>query len=265
MKLKSVLTGFIAGGAVSAGLLMPSVAHAGTSIRYSPTTIDVAGGEVSLPQHIVAIDPWSGKPTSWVPVWYLQQALKIEGVYTTWNGSTLDVTSIPWGVDLSAAAKTGTPPTGEMQFSINGNQNDFVRAPKLVADAPYTTIPTTYVTVYYANKFLQQRLLMGVAWKDNTWSMASPRDVNTIILGATPSNVDVGQSVTISGEYRLAGNLGGPDVLLTVYGLPNTKVKTLTTNSEGRFSFSTTFEKAGTYTVTVRSAMDTRQINITVR
>ncbi len=267
MKHKSVLIGIVAAGTVSAQLLMPVVAHAETSFKYAPTTIEVAGEQASAPQHIVAIDPWSAKQTSWIPLWYLQQALKIEGAYTAWNGNTLDVTSIPrgWDVNISGAPQTGTPPTGQMQFSIDGIQNNFVKAPKLVAYAPFTTIPTTYVPIYYANIFLQKRLLMGVNWQNTTWSMASPQDVNTILMTVLPSTVNVGQSVTISGEYRLVGGLGGPNVQLSVSGLPNANNKTISTDSEGKFSFSTTFEKQGTYTVTVGNAEVSRQGNVTVK
>ena len=266
MKYKAALMGFIAAGAVFAPL-MPVVAHAETSIQYAPTTIEAAGEQVSSPQHIVATDPWSGKPTSWVPLWYLQQALKMEGASTTWNGNTLDITSVPhgWDTNVSDPPQAGTPPAGQMQFSIEGNQNDFVRAPTLVADAPYMTTPTTYVPVYYADLFLRKRLLMGVAWQDTTWSMASPQNVNTILMTVTPSTVNVGQSVTISGEYRLVGGLGGPDVQLQVTGLPSVRDKTISTDSEGKFSFTTTFKKTGTHTVIVGNAEVSRQGSVTVK
>ena len=267
MKYKVGMMGIIALGAVSAQMLMPGIAHAATAIQYAPTTIDVSGEAAFLPKHIVAIDPWSGKPTSWVPLYYLQQALKMEGASTTWDGRTLNVLSIPqgWSVNVSGTPQTGTPPDGQMQFSMNGSQNAFIRAPKLVANDPATQAPTTYVPIYYANLFLQKRLLMGVSWNNTTWSMASPRDVNTILMTAQPSTVNIGQSVTISGEFRLAGGLGAPDVQLTVSGLQNTHANTISTDSEGKFSFSTTFEKMGTYTITVGNAAVSRQVNVTVK
>lgn len=257
----------IAVGTVSAQMLIPVIAHADTAFQYARTSIVVAGESMFLPKHIVALDPWSGKPTSWVPLYYLQQVLKMEGVVTTWNGNTLDVTSIPsgWNVNVSGAPQLGTPPTGQMQFSIGGNQYDFVRAPKLVANDAYTMIPTTYVPVYYANLFLQQRLLMGVSWANTTWSMASPLDVNTIVMTATPSSVNVGQGVTISGEFRLAGGLGSPDVQLNISGLPNTNDKTIVTDSKGQFSFSTIFSEPGQYTVTIGNKADSRHVNVTVK
>ncbi|QSO47469.1 LppP/LprE family lipoprotein [Alicyclobacillus mengziensis] len=175
MKYKAGLIGIMATSAIAAQMLMPVVAHASTSVKYASTAIEVTGQATLNPQHVVANDPWSGKSTSWVPVYYLQAALKSFGVHTTWNGNTLNVTSTPsgWNVNVSGAPQTGTPPTGEMQFSINGNQDDFIRAPKLIANDPASKAPTTYVPIYYANRFLKQRLQMNATWTGNAWSMTS--------------------------------------------------------------------------------------------
>jgi len=175
VKYKAGLIGIMASSAISAQMLMPVVAHASTSVKYASTAIEVTGQSTLNPQHVVANDPWSGKSTSWVPVYYLQAALKSIGVHTTWNGNTLNVTSTPsgWNVNVSGAPQTGTPPTGDMQFSINGNQDGFVRAPKLIANDPASNAPTTYVPIYYANLFLKQRLQMNGIWTGDTWSMTS--------------------------------------------------------------------------------------------
>lgn len=175
MKFKTGLIGVMASGAMATQMWIPVVAHASTSVKYAPTVIEVTGQPTLHPQHVVANDPWSKKPTSWVPVYYLQEALKSIGVTTAWNGDTLNVTSTPsgWKVNVSGAPQTGTPPAGQMQFSIHGNQDEFVRAPKLVANDPASKTPTTYVPVYYANLFLQQRLQMNAIWTGTLWSMTS--------------------------------------------------------------------------------------------
>lgn len=267
MKYKAGLTGLIALGAVSVQVLMPVVAHANTSVEYAPTSIQVTGQSPLNPKHVVSNDPWSGKPTSWLPVYYLQQALKSIGVQTTWNGNTLDVTSTPsgWNVNVSGAPQTGTAPTGQMQFSINGNQYDFIRAPKLVAKDPASGVETTYVPVYYADLFLQQRLLMGVAWDGDTWNMATQKDISKIQITATPSTANVGQKVTISGKLLLQNGAGAPDAPLSVLGLPNTNNKTISTNLQGDFSFTTTFDKSGTYQVSVGDGKVSWQVNVTVK
>ncbi|MCI0184914.1 hypothetical protein [Sulfoacidibacillus ferrooxidans] len=166
MKSKVGWTCVIVAGAVSAQTFMPIVAHASTLVELSLT-----------PQHVVSNDPWSGKPTSWVPLYNLQETLHKVGVQTTWNGNTLDVTAVPNGwseITLNELGK-GTTSANQMQFSMGGNQNAFVRAPKLIAKDPASGVKTTYVPVYYANLFLANQLTMFAQWGGTTWDL-SPQD-----------------------------------------------------------------------------------------
>ncbi len=164
---------------------MPVVAYTATQVAYAGTTIFVTGEASLHPQHVIANDLWSGKAISWVPVYYLQEALKSVGVQTTWNGSTLDIGMTPngWDVNVSSAPSVGNPPTGQMQFSIGAVQDEFLRAPKLVAKDPASGVDTTYVPIYYADLFLQQRLMMGASWaggaamNGSQWSL-SPQGIN---------------------------------------------------------------------------------------
>ncbi|WP_206920052.1 hypothetical protein [Alicyclobacillus suci] len=105
----------------------------------------------------------------------------------------MNITSTPngWKVNVSSAPVTGTPPNGQMQFSIGGNQDEFLRAPKLVAKDPASGVDTTYVPVYYANLFLENRLLMGANWNGNTWSLI-PQILSTSEL-ASMSSTQLGQ------------------------------------------------------------------------
>lgn len=206
----------------SSPLQVPVQSRATRPIKYAPTKIEVVGQPALTPQHVVSNDPWSGKATSWVPVYYLQEELKSVGVKTTWNGNTLDVTSTPksWEmINEAGAPQTGTPRNGEMQFSIGGNQDEFVKAPKLVANDPATKAPTTYIPVYYANLFLQQRPLMGVSWNENKWSMATQNEPMKITISSAPKKAKVGQSITVSGTALLKNGVGAPDTQLSVMGL----------------------------------------------
>ncbi len=174
-----VMTLFALGGIALQGLL-PMEASAATSAKGAPTVITMMGQSSIQADHVVAADPWSGKPTSWVPVYYLQRVLKFVGVQSTWDGNTMNATSIPrgWTVNAASAPQTGTPPTGEMQFSIGGNTNGFVRSPKLVAKDPAGDVDTTYIPVYYADLFLHERLAMGAVWTGTAWIL-SPQPVIT--------------------------------------------------------------------------------------
>lgn len=196
MKRKSIAMGLMTTTAVAAQGLMPVIAHATTQVTYEPTNISVTGHAATHPEHVVAHDPWSGKPTSWIPLYYLQEALKSMGVQTTWNGSTLNVTSVPsgWNKNVSSAPAVGNPPVNQVQFSIGTVQDEFLRAPKLVAKDPASGVETTYVPVYYANLFLQHRLMMGISWGSGTamnqmvWSLspqekfAAPTSIKSMVL-----------------------------------------------------------------------------------
>ncbi|WDL98878.1 hypothetical protein [Alicyclobacillus sp. ALC3] len=199
MKHKAGLIGVVAAGIVAVGLT-PIVAFADSSsgshttpavgtpapeTHYASTTIKMTGGATLTPQHVVANDPWSEKPTSWLPMYYLQKELKSVGVQTTWDGNTLDVTSVPSGwseYTLNEPVK-GTAPAGQMQFSMGGNQLEYVRAPKLVTKDPASGEQTTYVPVYYANLFLANRLSMFAKWSGSTWNL-SPQDVTGVASGS---------------------------------------------------------------------------------
>ena len=174
-----VITFFALGGIALQGLL-PMEASAATTAKDTPTVITMMGQSSIQADHVVVADPWSGQPTSWVPVYYLQRVLKSIGMQSTWNGNTLNVTSTPkgWAVNATSAPQTGIPPAGQMQFSIDGNTNGFVRSPKLVAKDPASGVDTTYVPVYYANLFLDERLSMGAVWTGAAWTL-SPQPVIT--------------------------------------------------------------------------------------
>ncbi len=176
MKPKANVIGIMALGTIAMQMFIPKVTHATT--QYAPTTISITGESSLHPQHVLANDPWSGKPTSWVPVYYLQVALKSVGVQSAWNGNTLNILSVPygWNENVNSVPEQGIPSAGQMQFSIGGNQNDYVRAPKLVVKDPASNVETTYVPIYYANLFLNQRLQMKTSWTGSTWTMIPQKE-----------------------------------------------------------------------------------------
>lgn len=59
----------------------------GTTVEYAP--------------RLIADDPASGKPTTYVPVYYLSNVLKRLGITSSWNGTT-------WGLTNSSNASSGT-------------------------------------------------------------------------------------------------------------------------------------------------------------
>ena len=70
----------LAGMTLASGLgTAPVMAATQSEYTMAATHIHLNGQNVSNPQHVVAKDPWSGTNTTWVPIYYLQQALKHVG------------------------------------------------------------------------------------------------------------------------------------------------------------------------------------------
>ncbi|WDL96106.1 hypothetical protein [Alicyclobacillus sp. ALC3] len=206
-------------GVLSAGGAVFSTAHAAT-IQYASTTVSASGAYLAYPKHIVADDPWSKHVTSWIPLFYLQEALLQYGVNATWNGTTLNVSRVPSAWHLpSHAPFSGNPALGDMQFSIAGNQYGYIRAPKLVAIDPASHKDTTYVPVYYANLFLHKYLSMASTWNVSNW-MLGPQATGPITQ-TTYSSYPLASRVISSMEQANSGDafLGEKPTLTLGYGI----------------------------------------------
>lgn len=170
--------------AVSMGIatlaMMASVpvttAHAATTgyYNYHATGVEVNGSVVSTPGHIVAKDPFSGGKiaTSFLPVWYVDQALGKFGVKVTWSGATgiLNLTT-PSGmkVNYPSTPRAIAINSGTMKIEINGKVVTY--APRIAYyDEGSNGIITTFVPVYYLEKSLGY---MGVqtGWTGTYWTM----------------------------------------------------------------------------------------------
>ncbi|QSO52930.1 hypothetical protein JZ785_03125 [Alicyclobacillus curvatus] len=182
-------------------------------------------------------------------MYYLQEALKSAGVQTTWNGNTLVVSNVPrgWTENVSSAPSVGNPPTGQMQFSISGVEDEFLRAPKLLAKDPSSDVETTYVPVYYADLFLHQRLMMGTSWSGLHWTL-SPQTIvpnGQAFVVTSPTNLESikpGQTVEISGRVAsdFYGDLMSADLF---YGVTHgsTLLKQTQMQMDGAGMFSESF------------------------
>ena len=199
MKFRPVVLGTITAGVMATQTFMPIVAHAASDtnssmIHYVQTTLTMAGHASLHPQHIVANDPRSGKSTSWVPVYYLQEALRSIGVRSQWDdGNTLNISSTPtgWHLNTSSATSIKKLAASEMQLSIGGDKNAFVTCPKLVAKDPASGVYTTYIPVYYVDSFLQKQLNMKATWGGDAWSLTPqasytpPTSIQSLVINGT--------------------------------------------------------------------------------
>lgn len=153
----------------------PAVGTQAPIIHYAKTKMTISGHLTIDTVHIVSNDPWSGKATSWVPVFYLQEVLNSVRIQTKWvNGDNLYISYIPkkQKVNLAGTLISGSIPLGEMQFSIGSDVDGFLRSPKLVAKDPYSGVNTTYVPIYYASLFLQKRLFINSTWNGYQWKIS---------------------------------------------------------------------------------------------
>lgn len=143
--------------------LVPSMAHA-TTIQSVPTKVYVSGHLLSSSNHIVAIDPWSGKNTSYLSMSALQLTLRNVRIQSQWDGTNLTLTA-PSGWKVSAAGAPQPRPVyaNEMGFVLGGGQ--FGIAPKLIVNG------VTYAPIYYINQILTRRFFMGAMWHRSSWTL----------------------------------------------------------------------------------------------
>lgn len=151
-------------------------AYAAT-VHMLPTVLEDNGTAIVSADHRVHVDPWSGAQTSWLPVYYLDEAMMGMTIRAHWNGTTSS-----WNMKTSLSADLSNLPTSQstgatvMAIEINGQVVEY--APRLVAIDPASGQPTTYVPFYYVMQALK-RLGVTSTWQNNTWNMVAPTTDST--------------------------------------------------------------------------------------
>ncbi|WP_054967425.1 hypothetical protein [Alicyclobacillus ferrooxydans] len=177
----SILTGLTAG--------FPATAlAAGQSYKAYPTHIYLNGHDISNPSHIVAKEyPKAQEPTSWIPIWYLIQALKSLNIQSTWNGETWNL-QLPTGmsVNLDSLPAVQKVNTGEMQISLNGTVVQ--HAPRIAYKDPGGNVVTSYAPVWYLMQVLK-RVGIQYTWDGMNWKMSQA--VNTTKLDVVKDFIQV--------------------------------------------------------------------------
>lgn len=171
MRYKAIV-GLILVGMTSIQLFIFSVVHAATitEIKYRPTTIFVSGHSSLQVTHIIAQDPWSGKDTTWIPISFVQKALKEVGFETTWNGKTnaFSFVKYPPGHGLAALGNPESFPTKNqiVIYLVAG-------APPSLSMPMLTDNGVKYMPIYYLNTWILNHYWRTNAKWDgntNTWS-----------------------------------------------------------------------------------------------
>lgn len=153
-----------------------STAHAATtSYKYYSTVIQENGSTISQPGHIATKDPFGGSNgavTSFLPIWYIDQAMGKFGVTVNWDGvsGVLNLTT-PNGmvVKYPSAPNPVALNNTTMRIEINGQPVTY--APRIsYYDEGSGGITTTFVPVYYLEKAIGY---MGIqtGWNGTDWTM----------------------------------------------------------------------------------------------
>lgn len=174
--------------------------------QYESTEISLQSSVLSSPKHIVAVDPLSGKETSFIPIYYAEQVLSQAGISSSWNGekSVLSVDTNSYLPSLmNRNYLSANSMTNRMIISIDGN--DMYLAPKIVAIDPYSGQSTTYIPIYYLQVTLNA-LNIKSSWNGTLFRIdATPgglplyvkNDSNTSTFLHGPSLKIAGTNVTL--------------------------------------------------------------------
>ena len=153
-----------AGVAVQPNLVSKPSTRTDTKVPfvYDATALEVNGKVVSRSDHVVALDPTSEKMTSWLPVYYLDQALQFSGIHSTWTpGKWAWSSPKSWPTDFWGASALSQWEGPKVTISIDGK--DTMIIPVMVAPDAYNHIETAYVPVYDVQVVLH-RLGLKSTW-----------------------------------------------------------------------------------------------------
>jgi hypothetical protein len=188
--------------ALSAAPMLATHAMAATYTRGN-TVIEWNGTTLLHAVHLVAVDPWSHESTSWLPVYYLNEAMQKAGFTAAWDGTTgtwsLTVPST-YGMppDVSNAPSSQATNPSNMAIALNGTVVAY--APRLVAPDPYSDVETTYIPIYYVMQVMT-RVGMTPTWNGLDW------DVVTTSVGATDPATSRGSSSDALSQKLVATTL----------------------------------------------------------
>ncbi len=169
--------------ALVTNFLWPGLSHASTSSYNNSLrgmNIYWDGYLASSPKGIYAVDPSTGKDTTYMPIWYVMRALDAAAVQSTWDGSN-------WGITLPENLEPRFQPNqvpanlglGSVLVWIDGKLVQRDRAIRF--PDPASHVLTTYVPVWYVGVALHY---FGVesSWDGVNWRMMETAP-GTIIPG----------------------------------------------------------------------------------
>ena len=237
-------------------------ANNGTSYKIAKHNIVLNGKVVSNPYGIAAPDPNTGKATTYMPLWYVMQALKAAGTTYSWNGSFLNITpATNMSVDLSNL----NPGREATELAIN---NTVVQtSPKIVMKDPYSHVMTTYIPIYYVMDVLK-RLGVTSQWNGQDWTMTLV-EVGSVSLSAANNTIGQGQpdtlTVAIKDQNGNTMNVPASDLTWTINnpaGVVNPNTMQFIATAPGAYQIQASYLGVKSSPITVDVSGPTAAINL---
>jgi transglutaminase-like putative cysteine protease len=200
--LRQAAFGVVAATLLTVGTSLTAGVPIAQAAQYPMSQKQIIFGSkvVSQPMGIAAIDPASKKYTTYVPIYYVMQALKAVGIQSGWDGTNWRM-AMP--ANLSPAVDLGTVRAGSGAKRIYINNVDVQNVDGIVYPDPASHVNTTYIPIWYVMKALGYENIQS-GWDGTKWSMTP-----TLVSGtpSTPTTASSGAGVD-SGVSPGVGNSG---------------------------------------------------------
>jgi hypothetical protein len=144
--------------------LNPHNVSASSLYQFETTKITLNGNLLSAPKGFVYNN------TTYLPIWYLMQALNRLGIASTWDGSN-------WNLTVNEAADYTNPDVSSSSgkaIILNGVVVE--HAPAIITKDPSSSADTTYMPIWYLQQVLK-RLDIQYTWDGTTWAMTAPNPI----------------------------------------------------------------------------------------
>ncbi|MCF8567886.1 hypothetical protein LLE49_24495 [Alicyclobacillus tolerans] len=167
-------------------------------------TIQAGSQVVSNPIGLWAIDPSTSQYTTYMPIWYVMQALDRFGVQSQWDGKNWNLT-LPSALaqKFNSNPAAYSPGTGTCSIYVDGVPVQ--DAMKIVNNDPASNQPTTYVPIWYVGKVIRD-FGMNYIWDGTTWTIGIPQNPQT---GSNNTTSGSGAGGLLGGLTGTLGNVTG--------------------------------------------------------
>lgn len=184
---KKVLLALATGVATSLMASMTAFASTSSAPQMTQKTISFNN------QVIAAPDGFTSSGTSYLPIWYLMNALDHLGIHSTWNGQVWSITTPN---ALQPDYSNIQLQQGKNAILINGKLVQNVDG--IVASDPTSTNATTYMPLWYLIQILKG-LQIDSTWNGVNWGLSSTT------LSGSFSTVTVPPASTASRAFPASG------------------------------------------------------------